>query len=313
MRAETISRMPRLVCGSDAPGLDATRRLLFVHAHPDDEASKGAATAAKHVDAGDRVTLVTCTGGEAGEVLNEALRELDPTTLVDVRAQELDAACKAIGFAAAWQLGYHDSGWWEDLEQVPAGTFYRADLDEAAGRLAAVLRRERPQVVVTYPEDGGYPHPDHIRVHAVTMRAIEIAASDGPVVALDEQPEDGPWRVSRVFSSNVWTREKMEAIDAESEARGGERVFTDWIRRSRERGTEPPSVDARIEVGDWLDRRDEALLAHATQVDPNGLWFAHDREVERAVFPYEEFHLIAGELPTGGPVDDLFEGLGPPD
>ncbi len=301
---------PWIACGSGDPGLDAPRRLLFVHAHPDDEASKGAATAARYVDEGARVTLVTCTGGEAGEVLNAALAELDPSTLPEVRARELEAACKVLGFAAAWQLGHRDSGWWEDLDRVPDGTFWRVEDDVAAAPLAAILRRERPQVVVTYPEDGGYPHPDHIKVHAVTMRAVALAADpDAELPALDDVTRaEGPWQVDRVFSSTVWTLAKMEAMDAEHEARGLERVHTEWIERRRERGGEPPTSDAVVAVGEWLDRRDDALRAHATQVDPAGTWFAHSREVERDVAPWEEFHLVSGELPRR-PVEDLFEGL----
>ncbi len=304
---------PRIVCGSGEPALDADRRRLFVHAHPDDEASKGAATAAKYVDDGARVTLVTCTGGEAGEILNEALKELDPTTLVEVRARELEASCKVIGFAAAWQLGHPDSGWWEDLSEVPDDTFWGADTDAAAGPLAAILRRERPQVVVTYPEDGGYPHPDHIKVHAVTMRAIELAA-DASFEApdLDGLPADAPWQVDRVYSSTVWTLAKMEAMDAEHLVRGLESVHGDWIKRRREGGHAEPVSDAVIPCGDWIPRRDEALLAHATQVDPNGMWFAHDRDVELTVAPWEEYHLLAGDDGRGEgdpPLADVFAGL----
>ncbi len=300
---------PRIVCGSGDPGLDADRRLMFVHAHPDDEASKGAATAAKYVDDGARVTLVTCTGGEAGEILNEALKELDPKTLVDVRAGELEASCKVIGFAAAWQLGHLDSGWFEDLSLVPDGTFWATPDDEAAGSLAAILRRERPQVVVTYPEDGGYPHPDHIKVHRVTMRAVALAADASfAVPALDELPADPAWQVERIYSSTVWTLAKMEAMDAEHLARGLASVHGDWIKRRRESGATEVASDAVIECAQWLQRRDDALLAHATQVDPNGMWFAHDRDVELMVAPWEEYHLLAGEQPHA-PLPDLFAGL----
>jgi mycothiol S-conjugate amidase len=286
--------------GTGQPGLDAARRLLFVHAHPDDEASKGAATAAREAAEGGRVSLVTCTGGEAGEILNEDLASLDMATLPKVRAAELEASVDVLGFAAAYHLGYLDSGWYQDLSEVPTGTFYAEDLDAAAGRLAEVLRRERPQVVVTYPEDGGYPHPDHIKVHAVTMRAVELAAA---------APVD-PWQVLRVFSSTVWTLEKMIAMDDEHARRDLPRVFVDWIGRRSEAGVEPPS-DVRVEVGPWMGHRDRALLAHATQVAPNGPWFRHDRDVEMAVAPVEDFHLILGTMPAGttGPADDLFDGL----
>lgn len=286
--------------GTDHPGVEAaSRRLLFVHAHPDDEASKGAATAARAAAEGARVTLVTCTGGEAGEILNEALADIDLSTLPEVRSAELAASIEVLGFAAAWQLGYPDSGWHEDLTQVPADTFWGADLDEAAGRLAEILLVERPQVVVTYPEDGGYPHPDHIKVHSVTMRAVALAAAH----------PSRPWAVGRVVSSTVWTTEKMVAMDDEAERRGGERVFGEWLSRRAESGAVEAPVDFRLEVEAWLGHRDRALLAHATQVAPDGPWFRHDREIERAVAPWEDYHLLAGTPPASPPSPDLFDGL----
>jgi len=166
--------------GPAAGGIDAARRLLFVHAHPDDESSKGAATAAHYVDAGDRVTLVTCTDGAAGDVLNPSFdaARLEALGMAAVRREELAAAVAAIGFHATYDLGYADSGWHEDAAAVPEGTFARMDLDVAAAALADVLRTERPHVIVTYPENGGYPHPDHIMTHLVTVRAVELAAPD---------------------------------------------------------------------------------------------------------------------------------------
>lgn len=291
---------PARIGGTGEPGVDAERRLLFVHAHPDDEASKGAATAAMAASEGTRVTLVTCTGGEAGEVLNEALADLDLATLPQVRAAELAASIDILGFACVWQLGYPDSGWHEDLSTVPDGTFWAADLDEASAALAEILVEERPQVVVTYPEDGGYPHPDHIKVHTVTMRAIELAAAH----------PSRPWQVSRVLSSTVWTTEKMVAMDDEAERRGGERVFGEWLERRAASGNIEPPVAFRLEVGPWLGHRDRALLAHATQVAPDGPWFRHDRDIELAIAPWEDYHLLAGELPVGDlPARDLFADL----
>lgn len=286
--------------GTGTPGLDADRRLLTVHAHPDDEASKGAATTAMLAATGVRTSLVTCTGGEAGEILNEALADLDLATLPSVRRDELAASIDVLGFASAYQLGYPDSGWHEDLANVPQDTFWAADVDEAAGRLAEILVVERPQVVMTYPEDGGYPHPDHIKVHAVTMRAVELAA-DHP---------DRPWVVSRVVSSTVWTGEKMRAMDDEHERRGLDRVFTEWLERREESGAVEAPADFRVACADHLGHRDKALLAHATQVAPDGPWFRHDREVELAIAPWEDYHLVAGTPPPpGDPCPDLFAGL----
>jgi len=278
----------------------ARRRLLFVHAHPDDEASKGAATAARYVDEGARVTLVTCTGGEAGEILNPALAHVTSDELPAVRAEELRASVDVIGFAATYLLGYPDSGWYEDLADVPAGTFWHVELDEAAARLASVLRLERPQVVVTYPEDGGYPHPDHIKVHAVTMRAVELAADP------DHAPDTPPWATMRVYASTVYPLAKLVALHDAHEAAGLPSPFAEWLKR---RADDEPAPNVVVQVGAWLARRDAALLAHATQVDPAGPWFAHDRDIELRVAPYEAFLFLQGQDAMAVGEHDLFAGL----
>lgn len=287
----------------DAPSVgSATRRLLFVHAHPDDESSKGAATAARYADLGARVGLVTCTDGSAGEVLNPNAETVDPTRMAIVRRLELEAAVRTIGFAVGYELGYVDSGWHEDLEQVPEGTFWHVPLDEAGRNLAAILRAERPHVVVTYPEDGGYPHPDHIRTYHVTMRAVELAADP------DALPGGGePWQVAKVYAVNVMTREKVEELHGAYVERGLESPYERWMERLDE---DRRTVSARIDVGDWLEIRDEALRAHVTQVDPDGPWFAADRAIEREVHPYDGFWLLRSEVETDPPEDDLFAGLG---
>ena len=202
---------------SDGP----TRRLLFVHAHPDDESSKAAATAARYVDEGARVTLVTCTDGAAGEVLNPSFPTalLDAVGMAQVRRDELADAVAAIGFHAVHQLGFPDSGWHEDASVVPDGTFARMDLDVAAEALAAVLREERPHVVVTYPENGGYPHPDHIMTHLVALRAIELAA---PV-----------WQVAKVYAANTFLHERVVAMHEAMLAAGLESPYADWIESGR--------------------------------------------------------------------------------
>jgi mycothiol S-conjugate amidase len=289
-----------------------TRRLLFVHAHPDDEASKGAATAARYLDAGAEVVLVTCTGGEAGEVLNPRFGELAPERMAEVRAAELAAAVEAVGFTRAHVLGYLDSGYHEDPARVPEGTFARVPLDLPARDLAAILRRERPQVVVTYPEDGGYPHPDHIRTHEVTMRAVVLAADPDAVLAADPDvaPDEAgePWQVAKVYASHVFTLERLRALrDAI--------VALDPHHRALERlddrlGRRPPvQVDARVDCAAYFDRRDAALRAHASQVDPDGHWFVIPADLERDAYPYEAYTLLHSEVPVSPPEDDLFAGI----
>jgi mycothiol S-conjugate amidase len=273
-----------------------TRRLMFVHAHPDDESSKGAATAAHYVDAGARVTLVTCTDGAAGEVLNPSfdLAQLEVLPLAQVRAHELAEAVAAIGFHAVHQLGFPDSGWHEDAASVPDGTFARMDLDVAARALADVLREERPHVVVTYPENGGYPHPDHIMTHLVTMRAIELAAPT--------------WQVAKVYGASTFLLERLEALHAVMLEEGLESPFGEWI--DEDRGRRDVTPHARIHCAATFARRDAALLAHASQIDPDEpVWFGVPRVREADVYPWEAFELLWSHVATRVPEADLFDGL----
>lgn len=279
-----------------------SRRLLFVHAHPDDEASKGAATAARYVDEGAEVVLVTCTGGEAGDVLNPSAEVVAPEQMPSVRAAELAAAVEAIGFTRTHGLGYVDSGLPEDPADVPEGTFSRVPLDEPSRDFAELLRKERPQVVVTYPEHGGYPHPDHIMTYLVTMRALDLA--EDPEADLPGEP----WRVPKVYASTVFTAERVYALHEAMIEHQGESPYQRWLERLEER-PDPPEPDALIDVGDWLERRDAALRAHVTQVDPNSFWFAIPRDLEREVYPYEGFLLLRTDVPVLPPEDDLFAGL----
>lgn len=285
-----------------------TRRLLFVHAHPDDESSKGAATAAHYVDAGAEVVLVTCTGGDAGDVLNPKADPVPRDQMRATRARELQAAVAAIGFTRTHELGYLDSGYHEDPADVAEGTFSRIPLDEPARALAAVLRRERPHVVVTYPEDGGYPHPDHIMNHLVTMRGLELA--EQPDADLDDHYGAGlgPWRVPKVYATSTFPLERLEALHAAMLATQGTSPFTEWLEGRRDRV--PAEVpDARVDCGAHFGRRDAALLAHVSQIDPDGFWFGVPRDLEVAHYPYEAYRLLRTDVLVQPVEDDLFAGL----
>ena len=284
------------------------RRLLFVHAHPDDEASKGAATAARYVDEGAEVVLITCTGGEAGDVLNPSAAAVTPEQMGGTRARELEAAVAAIGFTRTYGLGYVDSGYHEDPADVPEGTFSRTPLDDPSRTIAGLLRRERPHVVVTYPEDGGYPHPDHIMNHLVTMRALELA--EDPDVDLSDMPggDRSPWRVAKVYTSNIFPPERVHALHHAMLAAGKESPFTDWLARRDDRKP-GPDPDARVWCADWFERRDAALRAHVTQIDPDGFWFGIPREIEREQYPYEGYQVLRSDVPIHRPEDDLFVGI----
>lgn len=276
-----------------------TPRLLFVHAHPDDESSKGAPTAARYARDGAEVVLVTATDGAAGDVLNPSHPPVDPTDMVAIRERELARAVEIIGFTRTHQLDYPDSGLPEDPAEVPAGCFADVPVAESGARLAAVLRQERPHVVVTYPPDGGYPHPDHIRVHTVTIRALELAA---------EPDGDTPgWRVPRTVFGTGFPRTRTQAIHEAMVARGLESPFAGWLENREPRDADRPP-DVVVDVAEFLDIRDDALRAHATQVDPDGRWFHVPREVELECFPWETYVVLDGKPAPEG-ATDLFAGL----
>jgi mycothiol S-conjugate amidase len=209
-----------------------------------------------------------------------------------VREDELADAVAAIGFQSVHRLDFPDSGWHEDASVVPHGTFARMDLDAAAAALAAVIVMERPHVLVTYPEHGGYPHPDHIMTHLVSMRALELAAPD--------------WPVAKVYAAHTFLHERVVALHEAVLAAGLESPYHEWVAS----GLRPDVVPhARIRCADPFARRDAALRAHASQVDPDGRWFAVPRDIEREAYPYEAYELLWSFVATSVPEDDLFAGL----
>jgi len=280
--------------------------LLTVHAHPDDEASKGSATVARYHDEGIRTVLVCCTGGEAGDILNPAMdRPEVRERLAEIRMEELDASAQAIGYDVVHRLGYHDSGMPDTEHNHRPDNFANASLDEAVERLVAIIRAERPQVMVTYAEDRSfYPHPDHIRVHEISVPAFE-AAGDG-----DRFPDAGPpWTVSKLYYTG-FSRRRVLAMHEELIRRGEESPYTRWFENDF------PDRDDRfttfVDVGDWLHHRRAALLAHRTQVDPEGHWMRLPDEVIREIFPWDEYVLARstiGPVPPPETEDDLFAGL----
>jgi mycothiol S-conjugate amidase len=280
--------------------------LLTIHAHPDDEASKGAGTVARYHRQGVHTVLVCCTGGEAGDILNPAMDRPDVRSrLQEVRLKELDLAASIIGYDEVVLLGYRDSGMPGTPENSDPRSFARAPLDEAVGRLVAVIRRVRPQVIVTYPDDQtGYPHPDHLRVHEITLPAFEAAGDPA------KYPDAGrPWQPIKLYYTG-WSRRRVVAMHDKFIELGLESPFDDkWFQR--------PAVDDKttttIDINGYAEVRDQALMAHATQVDPTSkFWFGLPPEVSRTVFPYEEYVLARSLVPTSLPEDDLFSGVPEP-
>jgi mycothiol S-conjugate amidase len=280
--------------------------VLTVHAHPDDEASKGSATVARYHDEGVHTVLVCCTGGEAGEILNPAVDTPEMReNLRDVRLKELDDSAEAIGYDVVHLLGYHDSGMPDTDVNARADNFANAPLDEAVGRLVEIIRAERPQVIVTYADDRSfYPHPDHIRVHEISSPAFDAAGR------ADLYPEHGdPWQPAKLYYTG-FSRRRIQAMHDTFVSRGEESPYAQWFERGF------PDKDNRfttfVDVGDWLHRRRAALLAHRTQVDPEGHWMRLPDDVIREVFPWDEYVLVrstVGDVPPADTEDDLFAGL----
>ena len=291
-----------------------SRCLLTVHAHPDDEASKGSATVAKYAAAGARTVLVSCTGGEAGEVLNKAMDTPEVVAnLPAIRAQELQASVAAIGYTSVHLLGYHDSGMpGTDWNQRP-DNFHNAPLDEAVGKLVAIIRAERPQVIITYADGrAGYAHPDHLRVHDISGPAFDAAGDPGQYPSLGE-----PWQPLKLYySGGSMSLRRMQALTRLYAAMGEENPFAQWQARRRERGLPeipPDRVTTMIDVGDFLGARRAALLAHRTQIDPEGAWLRLPDEALRGAFPWDEYELarslVENHVPEGELEHDLFAGI----
>lgn len=303
------------------PVPDAARRILFVHAHPDDETIGTGVTMARYIAEGAHVTLVTCTLGEQGEVLVPELAHLaadQEDGLGRHRIGELAAAMAELGVTDHRFLGgtgrYRDTGmgWAEDgrravaPDRVRADSFWAADLREAADHLVEVIREVRPQVVVTYDEHGGYGHPDHIKAHRVATYAVALARV--PTYRIDFGPD---WSVAKVY----WTAMPRSVIQ-----RG--------IDLMRERGTSFGGVESAddmgvvVEDGDiaaiidgspYVERKMAAMRAHATQIDVEGPFFALSDHVGHGIWGHEYFRLAHGESgptdPGTGRETDLFAGL----
>jgi mycothiol S-conjugate amidase len=279
-------------------------RLMCVHAHPDDESSKGAATMARYVDAGHDVLVVSCTGGERGDVLNPRLKDDAHILrdLVQVRRDEMAQAQAILGVQHTW-LGFVDSGLPEGdpLPPLPEGCFALEPLSVTTEALVREIRRFRPHVVTTYDENGGYPHPDHIMCHDVSMAAV-VAAGDPQAF-----PHAGPaWQPLKVYYNQTFSKARVEAFHEALTALGEESPYAEWL----ESWTRPDrAVTTRVQCADWFDRRDAALVAHATQVDPDGPFFRVSREVQQQVWPTEDYEAALSFVPIVDGEDDLFAGL----
>jgi mycothiol S-conjugate amidase len=280
-------------------------RLMAVHAHPDDESSKGAATMAKYVAEGVDVLVVTCTGGERGSILNPAMdRPEVAERLAEIRAEEMRRAREILGVDQEW-LGFEDSGLPEGdpLPPLPEGCFALQPLEVAAEPLVRIVRRFRPHVILTYDENGGYPHPDHIMTHRVSVEAFEAAGDP------DRYPGTGdPWQPLKLYYHMTFSRQRVTAIHEALVSRGIESPYAEWLERWKDDDA-ARRITTRVPCADYFEVRDRALIAHATQIDPNGRWFAVPMDVQREVWPTEDYELARSLVDTTLPENDLFAGV----
>ena len=298
------------------------KHLLLVHAHPDDESIGQGATMAKYVAEGVGVTLVTCTGGEMGEILVPEMEHMaadKDDTLADQRRIELDNAMKELGVTDHRYLGgfktYRDSGmqWHEDGHAIPAddihaNAFWHADPVEAATHLVAVIREVRPQVLVTYDEFGGYGHPDHIQAHRIATYAASLAAVPSYRPDLGEAHD-----IAKIYWGAM----------SESRLRAGLRLLRDAGDTTTFEGMDPDgplppfvtsdeNLSAMIDGTEYHGRKMAALAAHATQISTDGPFFALSNNVGETAWGLEFFRIARGQR---GPVNgdgletDLFAGL----
>ncbi len=281
-------------------------RLMHVHAHPDDESSKGAASTVRYVREGVDVHVVTCTGGERGSILNPKMERPDVlANISEIRRAEMDAAREILGIQQHW-LGYVDSGWPEGDPKppLPEGCFGLVDPEVAAEPLVRLIREIRPHVVTTYDENGGYPHPDHIMCHQVSMVAFEAAGDP------DRFPDAGePWAPLKLYYQHGFNRPRSLAIHEAMEAEGLESPFAERLREWKADPAHDARITTRVPCGEYFEVRDRALIAHATQIDPDGFFFKAPLELQQRVWPTEEFELVVSRVDSPLPEDDLFAGI----
>ncbi len=278
-------------------------RIMSVHAHPDDEASKGAPTIAKYAAAGHETFLVCCTGGEEGEVINKAMDRPDVhANIAAIRVAELERSVKAIGFGRLDWLGYRDSGMEGSEANQNPDCFWQADLDEATGRLVTLIRRHRPHVIITYSDNQqGYRHPDHLRVHDVSVLAFDRA---GDPAWYREAGE--PWQPLKLYYS-LWSMARMTAYHRLYGHLGLASPYKDeWF----ERESQDHRITTRIDITGHYGARREALLAHETQVDPDeSFWFGLPDDEALAAYRWEDYILARSLVESAVPEDDLLSGV----
>lgn len=281
-------------------------RLMCVHAHPDDESSKGAATMARYATEGVDVLVVTLTDGSRGSVLNPVMDT--PEVLADitaVRAAEMERAREILGVRQVF-LGFVDSGLPEGdpLPPLPEGCFAAGDLEAQTEALVRVVREQRPHVMTTYDENGGYPHPDHIRCHEVSVAAFEAAGDP------DRFPDAGePWQPLKLYYNLTFHKSRLERLHQAMLAAKMDSPYAEWLVNWEDKPGDAERLTTSVPCAAFFPVRDAALIAHATQVDPTGRWFAVPVELQQETWPFEDFQLARSLVDSELPEDDLFAGV----
>lgn len=286
---------------------EADRCVLFVYAHPDDEVFSPGGTIALLSDRGVRVVLALATAGEEGEVVNPELRDVvNPADLPAIRQDELLCSQRTLGIAEVVQLGYRDSGMAGSTAGERSDAFIQADREEAARRVAELIRDVKPQVVCTFDPTGGYGHPDHIMVNAVTRAAFERAG--------DAQwyPDAGePWQPSKLYYP-VFAQESVRQARAAMEKRGGQFEFGPRPVADAEPdvlGAPDEAITTVVDISTTLDRKIAAFRCYDTQNTPQLFYYTMPGDALREAFSREYFTLARSLVDTPKPEHDLFAGL----
>ena len=280
--------------------------VMAVHAHPDDEVFATGGMLAKYAEQGIHTINVCCTGGEEGEIVDPALNTEDTRArLRDVRRAELEAAARVLGIETLEYLGYRDSGMAGTEANQNSACFHMADPEEATGRLVRLIRKHRPQVLVSYDENGSYGHPDHIKAYQITALAFD-AAGDAT-----KYPDAGlPWQPSKLYMCGRSTEqfERWLALAEELD------LDIPWLRNppppdSPARGLPSERITTRVDVVSYAERKVAALRCHRTQIAPAFFLFTVRPEIVLRAFGDEEYVRVRSSVDAPLPERDLFAGL----
>jgi mycothiol conjugate amidase Mca len=277
--------------------------LMAVHAHPDDEAIGTGGVLARAAAEGIQTVLVTCTGGEVGEINPDT--SVDIENLGAVRERELRAACEVLGVTHLELLGYRDSGMAGTDDNNHPDSFAQADLDDATARLVELVRRYRPSVIVTYNENGFYGHPDHINAHRIAARAYEVAGDP----AYHSESGHEPWAPRKLYYTAV-SQSAIAEFGRRLREAGIQAPIEDGVESDeRSWGTPDELVTTVVDVSKHVDQKRRALFAHATQMGPEVFFAKLPEPLFNQLFARESFQLVHARVPATPPETDLFNGL----